>query len=1456
VIQTFISNAVVFELSNKLHSKVTVGKIEYTLFNSITIQKLYVEDLQKDTLLYVDRADAHFDFWEFLHGKVLISSVEFDQLYGNIIIDKEGHSNLDFVMNTFKKPASKDTTQIEYRINRFKVHNSSFHYTNLKQFKALTKGVFNGNKMKFSNINADISIPVFNKDTFSARILSLSAMEHTGLVLTDLKTQIQGSKKGVKIPTFEIKLPYSLVRLDNIHLKYDSLADLNRFFEKVKWNAPISTSYIAFADLKAFVPDFKNVKGAVTIKGLITGRISSLHFQKMQINYGKSFLLNADLDLNGLPDLHEVFIYGQIKDLQFEKAVVQDFVSELSNKPFVIPKELNQLGLIHYKGNVTGFLNNLVVFGNLNTNVGNVSSDILLKFDNKLEDLTYNGTIKSDNLQLGKLLSNKQLGKVSFKLNTIGTKKGNAKFQGIVQAKVNEFQFNNYSYRDVNIGGKYDGKGFDGTADLKDQNLDAHFVGKIDLTQKLPVFDFGLRVMKTNLNALNLIDNYPGALLSFNGKTNIVGNSLDNINGSVSFDSIQFTNQNKTLTIDNVQFISRIEGESTHFNIISDYINGAFSGNFRYSTVGNTIDKIVQKYLPSFANSTKETVDKFPNYIDVDLKVENTNKISDILGLPFSVEGVSTIKGYIDEKTNKIDLSANIPTFKTNKQQVDNLTLHFDNPNQQLQLISRGQLQEKEGLQNVFIKATAAKDSIVTHFGWQNAQQITNAGEINTVTKFKNEKGRTTAQLSLFPSQIIISDSIWNIHPCKIDFKADSTIQIHNFVFDNQRQFIHIDGIASKRLSDSLNLVMNDLDLDFIMNLLKLKSISISGAVTGKATLLSVLKQPIFEANIDVKDFKLNHKWVGNGHISSNWDKMTSQLLAHGTFVNAKKDTIVVANGVYTPKTDTIKVVYNARNFSIEFLTPYFESVVQNVKGFVSGKILMIGTLKHGISFEADAMLNNGQASVKTLKTTYYIQDSVHLTQKTIEFRKIKIFDQEHNPASLDAFLSHNGSFQHMKFDATISGKNMLALNTQAEDNDYIFGKAYANGSVHIFGDEKEVNIWVNAISQPQTKCYIQMGGASKASNNTFINFVNKKTNNTKDQVTSHKSTGTDVNVKVNLQIEVNPNAEMELIVEPKAGDMISGNGNGNLRVEFDTFNDLKLYGTYTINKGNYLFTLQNLIRKEFKIDQGSTLSWTGNPRNAQVNIRALYPLTASLKDLDETLLSSTSRTSVPVNCVLKLTDNLMKPSINFDIDLPQSDEGVKQRVRNIVNTEEMMNRQILYLLVFNRFYTPDYMRSASTANIGTNEGFSFLTSTASAQLNNWISQMFKSNNLSFGFDYRQTDLLTSDIQAQILYQPNNRWIVNGNIGYRNDNLSTNTNKFIGDVDLQYLLTESGKLRFKAYNHSIDRYQLRTATQTQGVGVIYKEDFVSVKDLFSYYWRLLTGTKNKKTNEEKIPAKK
>ena len=1442
-IQNFVAQLVTKELSTKLHSKVSIGAVEYKLFNSIKINDLYIEDLEHDTLIYVDQTKAHFNFRQLFNGRIIVNGLEFKHLFGNLKLDKSGHSNFDFVIKAFESPKKDSTSTVEYKINHLKILNSRLYYSKQNGLPSKGHEVLNPDSLRLSDFNAEIQLHLLKKDTLSAELKSLSFHEKSGFTVKNLSTMVQGSNHGTKIQFFELLLPSSQLALNDVELKYDSLADLKDFVHKVKINAPISNSFFTFNDLSALIPELKDFKQTITLKGLIDGRISSLHFKKIGLKYGKSMSLNADIDLSGLPNIYETFIYAQINELKTDKRDIQDFVSGLTKKPFVLPKELNQLGTVNYKGNITGFLSNLVAYGNLKTDMGSISTDILVQLENKLKDLKYNGTLKSNNFQLGTLLSNRQLGKVSFNINTNGSKKYASALHGTIKAKINEINFNNYDYKDIDFDGKYDGTGFDGTINLADKNINATFRGVIDLTKKLPIFDFDLNVKNSNLYALNLIKDYPGALLSFSGKTNMIGNSLDNINGFILFDNILFTNQGKTLNVNEIKFVSRIIDNNTNFLINSDFVNGSFTGNFKYSTVSNTINKIVKYYLPALAVTTNIN-EKTQNHIDIDLKIDNTDEISNVLDLPYKLSGTSTIKGFIDEKSNRINIAANIPSIKTSKQSIDNLTFNFENQQQQLKLTTRAQIPDKKESTRIYLIASAAKDSITSQLGWQNSSKITNAGEIQTITKLWTENGKMAARMNIMPTQVIISDSVWDIRPSKIDLNTDSTIQIHNFRFENKNQYVHIDGKASKSQNDSIIVSMNNLNLEYVLHLIKLNDITISGFVTGKAQFISLLKHPILLAKLGVRDLGLNNKFIGDVKVNSEWNNENKKLLLGAEIFNKKNENLSIAQGSYYPKSDSIDVTFDTKGLNIEFLNRYLESVTQNVKGFGYGKFRMFGPMKK-IGFEGNIFVDKGQASIKMLNTTYFFNDTIRLTRHSIAMKNIKIYDEERNQGTLSGLITHNGMFQDMKYNANVVAKKpILGMNTHAADNDYFFGKAYATGTVNIFGNQTEVNIIVNAVSQPKTKCYIQMGGASSALDNSFIRFTNHKSNIDRD-VESRKKKTSDFNVKVDMRIDVNPDAELELIVDPKAGDAITGKGNGNLRVQFDSFSDIKLFGTYTIDVGSYLFTLQTLIRKEFRIDKGSTISWTGNPFNAKVDIRALYPLTASLSDLLSDAASTTNRGSVPVNCVLNLTDDLMKPTIKFEIDLPSSDEGVKQRVKSIINTDEMMNRQIAYLLVLGKFYTPD-----NTGNAGLNNTISFAVSTLSSHINNWIQKSLNTNNLSLGLDWQKSELQTDEVKAQLNYQ-NKRIILNGEFGYRNDNINTSTNasKFIGDFDLEYLLNESGKIRAKAYSHTIDRAQLKEAKSTQGVGFIYKEDFESVGSMINYYWNVLTGIFKKKTND-------
>jgi hypothetical protein len=1448
-IQNYIVHTVTKQLSEKLNTRVEVGKVNYKLFNSLEISNVYIEDLNKDTLIHVNKADLHFLFWDFLKGKVVFTDVKLIELSGNITIDKQGKTNIDFVIEAFKNP-KPDSSLVEYRIKKLIIKESAFNYTDLRKNQSLQSNVINFGRLKVEKINAQISLDILNKDTLSAKIKSFSAIEKSGLTIKNISTRIYGSAKGYHLPDLQLLLPDSELNLADIRLSIDTLTEEDKKIKILRWKAPLVSSSLLIRDFAAFVPEFRHVKGDAEITGIISGKLSgllsSLKLQDIEIKYGKSFLLKTDIDLNGITNFNDVFIFGNINDLKFEKSDVQDFISELTGKPFILPRELSELGLINYKGNITGFFSNLVAYGNLKTNPGSISTDILLKFDKTLKDLSYNGTIKTSSFQIDKLLANKNFGKTAFEINTKGTKLHNEALKGTIKADVSEIDLNNYTYRDIKFEGEYDGTGFNGNAFIEDKNINARFKGIIDLTKELPIYDFDLKIEHANLYVLNLIKDLPTASISFTGKTNMVGNSLDNLNGFVRFDSITLENNNKVLNVDKIQFTSTIENGITDFKILSDYLNGSISGNFKYSTVDHSIINILQYYLPALTSIKNDSESSNSNIINVNLSLQNTGEISDVFSLPYSLVGNTKIQGKIDERVNLIQFNGNVPSFRFKNKQFDNLSLNVERVKQELQLSSRAQMHDKSGIISIFLNGKAAKDSLTANFGWQNSQKITNAGEINTITLFRKESGKTAAQMQLLASEVIINDSIWDIRKSSIDIKPDSTIHVHNFQFENSKQFIHIDGVVSKNLSDSITIKMNDLDLDYVLKLVTMKTIKIGGYVTGKASFFGLLKDPVFEADLFVKDASLNDVLLADGKVNSTWDNVNKQVVLKGNFHDKNNKNLAIANGVFVPKTDSLDVLFDTKGINVEFIQRYFNGVASNFKGAGYGKLRLFGPTKY-LLFDGKIFVDKAQATLDITKSTYYFSDTIYMSPRALKFKNITLYDQDKNQATLNGYLKHNGFFEQMEYDVNVKGRNILAMNTHSQDNDFFYGKAYVTGNVHIYGDDEVTNIDVKAVSQPKTKCYIQMNSASTASDNNFINFVSR---DTVTRITENaKSSENDMNVKVDMQIDVTPEADLELIVDSKAGDMITAKGNGSLRVQFDTFSDLKLYGTYKIEQGNYLFTLQTLIRKAFKIDRGSTISWTGNPYNAQVNINAIYPLpSASLSDLmdKDELESSTTRSSVPVNCVLKLTDNLMSPTIKFDIDLPSSDESLKQKVHNIINTEELMNRQIVYLLLLNKFYTPDYMRTDPV--IGVNEGLSFATSTLSAHINNWLQQSFNSNNLSVGFDWQKSEVVNDEWKAQVLYQPNNRLIVNGNFGYRNESAisSTNNNKFIGDFDVEWLLTEMGKIRFKAYSHTIDRAQLRQAKSTQGVGILYREDFDSWSDLIMYYWEKIIGNKKKK----------
>lgn len=1458
-IQTLVAQVAAIELSEYVGSEVSIGGLDYRFFSHILLKDLRINDQHNHEMIYLGNIDAHFDFWRFFRKEFIINRLDIDSAYVFLEYDTAGVANYNYLLPLLASEPKE--MNILLQLEDIYLHKSRFRFRDERHSGDPTTHL-NPHDIDVSQIEAHLSLEHFTKDSLSAHIKHLSGCEKSGLSIEKISTQVQANHAKATISPITFRMPHSQILTDSIILHYGDIKniDLTNLFIKSAFNA----STINLKDISMVHSSLHKLNGDVGLQLKVDGSLSNLQVNDIAIKYNSHPVLSGHISIKGLPDLHTTKIHANIDELALSPNLLQDFLSDLQGKPYSLPQPVQSLGKIQYKGQISGIFNHIELQGSLQTQLGALSLNLLLNARHKFKSLHFDGKVQTSRFHIGRLLGDPSLGNIAFNLSGDVLQDSLQPLHGTIKGDIGLLVFNQYAYSGIHADGYFNTKGFNGQLSIEDPNLSTTFKGLIDLTQQLPEFKFDLAVTKANLNALNLIEKYTDSDFKCQMNVNMQGNSLDNLNGYILFDSIRFRNKEKIFAINNINVSSTTTPTTTQVLVQSDIIKAHFTGNYKYSTLPITFQRLIAKQLPAlFSAQQKKNIqeNQAQNEIDFSVQINDTYDLTQTLELPIRLSDVSLIKGYISEKNNSYDLRIGIPKILIGKLHTNNISVQLNNHNGYPHLsayLQQGKRKSKAITFNADIEAR--QDSILTSVNWFNKDTIVNKGDINSLVVFDAIDNALTAQVHLLPSSFILRDSLWNLSSGPIEWRKDTTLHIDNFSLSNSTQHIYINGVMGRSLSDSLKLNLKQIDLGYIINMIPtLGDVSFGGEATGEAHLYSVLNQPIFEANVFLKDGNINQAPVGDVYANAVWDKDNQEIDLTGIAVEGK-DTIALVDGYIAPIRDSIELFYNAQGLSLGFITRYMSEFADHVSGKGYGKVRMYGTLKtpNDVHFEGSALVKDGKMRVAMLGTHFTFSDSIYLTEKVIKLPQIPVNDAEGNRALLDGEVTHDGTFQDLHYRILITCEDLLAMNTLISDNDFFFGKVYATGNVLITGDEKESQINVNARTRPNTEFNISLASASVATDNSFVTFVSTEQSQDEEEEEDIKEITNSANVKLRLNIEATPDATLQVIIDPKTGDLLTGRGTGNLVVEYDSNSeDVRMMGTYTITSGSYQFTLQNVFRKDFKIAQGSSLTWAGDPLNAQVNIKALYSLTASLRDLmaQSEIEATTKRSSVPVNCLLYLTDQLTSPTIRFDIELPNSDEALKQQVRNIINTDEMMNRQILYLLVFNKFYTPEYLQT-SMANIGSNEAYSLLSSTVTGQINNWISKL--TDDFSFGFNVRahgEGETATQEYETEILYQPNNRLIVNGNFGYRNDNLATN--KFIGDVDVEYMLSQNGKFRVKAYTHTVDKYSLKTAQTMQGVGLIYKEEFNNPKELLTSFKELFTSKKkkNKNAKKNKIAAK-
>ena len=1437
--QSYATNKAIDFLSNKYNLTVTIDNINVKLPAKIGFEGVHIQDISGDTLLYANNIYTKIADIKILDRKVYIDKLEFEKPYLNIYVDTLGVSNIDFLLELF---SSNDTTESDGMdlfifINKFDLKSARINYVNNND--SILDNGFDQSHISLSNIDLVFSDFQMYNDTIELNLEHFGLLDKSGLCINDLSAYIIYHPKGIELIDLYVRTPYSELLASQIQILGDDENYLEDPENKIKVDIKIDTCILGLNDLKYFLPDISNSNEKIYISGDIKGKMSDIKFKDFILDYGYKTHLEADLSVNGFPDLEYTFLFGDVNNMQVSVYDMERLLRIFTGgKDPKLPDNLYSIGLISFEGNIAGMYNDLVAYGEFTAPVGRVKTDISFSTDLNTGLLTYNGDISGYSIRVGKLMDDMQTyGDLSFDLKLNGSIDSLNNFSSNINLNVSELGLMGYNYNNIVIEGDVSNLMFNGSLIINDPNLNVEFLGKYDAQGEIPIVDFSAS-MSANLDEIN-IDTASDGEAKLLLIADFEGGTLQTAEGLIQVRNIMYRRNTDTVLVEELNISTGVERDTSFISIRSDVFDANLKGKYDIKGLQDAFSQILSYYLPAFSTYSTAYTDNNSNHFDFDLSLQSIDKFTNIFMPVLHIKDTIKINGGVYTDENKTFLNLHLPHLKYDSISASNIQANLlaNNEHFKLDVFADSINTTKYNLaENTNFSLNALNDSIFLECSWNNFDSINYSGNIklSAILEPVIRKGLPKIEFQIHPSYFMFANNKWDIDSSLIVVDS-SDIAIDDFIIKYNEQSLRVDGFVSKDPKKLLRFYVQRVNLENINPLIKSSGYYLGGELTSSGRFASLYDNPIFKTSMSLNRFSINQENFGRFDITADWLETENGFRIMGSNYFLK------FNGNYVPLNDSLNIDCDINNFNLEVFDPYLITQdITNTKGYIDGSININGALREPditgfIDFE------RAQLTYDYLKLKAILNDTLIIKKDRLEFNDFVVTDEENHKGIINGGVYHN-HFEDISFKFDIKTDSLKIMNTKEFDNNSFYGTAYATGDVTVSGDMSQFGISVDARTEPNTVFVLPMTDYYEAGDNSILTFVlpeNYDTENIKS-ITSLKSP---FEYFIDLNIELTPDAEALVVFDPKVGDMIKANCRGNINIYYDSDETFNITGEVEIVEGSYLFTLQNIINKKFEVVEGGSIVWSGDPYEAVLNLDAVYNVRAPLSDLMAGVDSSIIYSKMTnVECIIHMKESLMQPVVSFSINIPTADEKVKTQLASF--TEEEINKQVLYLLIMNRFYTPEYMRSdASGGGAGIPVGMT-ASEWASNQVSNWLSQISK--DFDVGIKYRPGDEVTpQEVEVALSTQLfNDRILIDGNVGLTGQ--QSEASNIVGNVDVQWKITKKGNLRIKGYNHANSEIEIDYGPYTQGVGLFYTEDFNTFGELLNKYWEIITFKKHRK----------
>lgn len=1440
-VQNYAKNIIVEEFKEKLGTDLGIGQLHFQPFNAIQLDSVYLYDQSNTRILLADKITADVDLFELLNNKLVFTSARLSDVEVKLSKDSTNSAlNIQYIIDAFKSKEQKPKSKIAIKLSSVSIDNGSFYY-DVKD-KTEKHNAFDANHIHVSGLDTRMALKSLESDSLNIQIKKLNLKEKSGFEINNLTCRLLTQGKKASLRGFRLDMPSSFLQFDKCDVDLSKGSDGENILDYATVNCIITPSYISPKDVAAFAPALENFKDILTLKAEISGSLDDIKVTNLTLDYGDKMHLVSNSEIKDLRNQDKMYILGSVDDLTITTDGIEGLLNNLSKKKTSLPKQITNLGTISFQGDVSGYLDQLTAFGSFETALGIIKTDILFGFNKQKGIASYcQGKVYTSDFSIGKLMNDTKLNKVSLALDLNMQKPTSGKLRGKAEGIIRNFDYNGYTYKDITLNANYDGLRVDGNVNIEDPNGNVNINGLFDLSDKNnPELDFTLNVKNLRLDELKLVDQNTNASLSFNVNANFKGKNIDNAIGSIQIDSLDLIRKDKQFLMDRFTVEASGNIENRKISITSDILNGEIAGAYSFTTMVKGVQQTLHHYLPALIkNSNVSNRDVLDDNLTFKFQINNTEQLSNALELPVTVLSPANIIGFYNGISNKFKAEIFTPSIKAGGTLIKSGYILAENPDGIINSKINALVVNKKGVINdIGITMTVADNTVNTSILYANDSKQKAKAKFDIATVFTKNKPNDPllVDIDVLPSGLLLNNAVWKMDKSHISIQ-EGIYTVDNFIVHNENgdQEIKINGSYSNlNPRNILKTELKNIDLTYIFQTLSIDVLKFGGQATGSLFVSSIEKKPYANTRLKIKDFSFNGTDLGELNLFSELDDETNKVALQGEILS-KENKKTTVDGILDPVKQGLSINFDADSINIGFLGTYASSVFNKVEGRGTGKVHLHGDFSN-VTVEGKAFIENGKVGISFLNTDYAFTDTIYMKDNLIYFNDVSFTDINNNHAIGSGKVSHD-YFRNFMYYVELSADNFMLYNITEKQNPLFFGRVYASGKGSIGGDEKGVDI--NVSMKTEDKTSVRLNFMENVINEyAFITY--KDNTQHSDSIANPVSstpiqTDTGMDINMNFYIDATPEAVVELVMDPVGGDVLRGSGSGALQFTWSTKSAPRLYGNYLINRGSYNFTFQKIVSRKFEIENGSSVQFKGDPFDATLDVNAIYKVMGNLNDLSSYLATTTGQTTIQANCILNLSGPLKQPNVKLDVMFPTADAEVQRQIKSLMNTEDMINRQVTYLLLLSKFFTPDPSQ--------TDQRTSDFASVASATLSNQLSKIINriDSRWQLGTNIRTSDESFTSTEVELILSSkllNDRLLINGNFGYKDD--PNTTDAFIGDIDLELLLNNTGTWRIKAYNHYNEKYYYTRnenggpSVQTQGVGLVYKKDFDHLRDLFNF----------------------